>query len=96
MEAAGPLYQAVRGRFGEAVDLQVVDPRNLVTLIVLLIRDFRDHGVRIRDAVRTLFTVPTQGVLVNGRLFAKGGWPPADDLVELLEGLVSPSSVGTR
>jgi hypothetical protein len=78
------------------VDLQVVDPRNLVTLIVLLIRDFRDHGVRIRDAVRTLFTVPTQGVLVNGRLFAKGGWPPADDLVELLEGLVSPSSVGTR
>ena len=38
MEAMGPLSPTLRERFGDAIELQVVDPRN-PALIFLLLRD---------------------------------------------------------
>ena len=39
MEAMAPLSRTLRERFGDAIELQVVDPRNAF-LIFLLLRDF--------------------------------------------------------
>lgn len=84
MEAMGPLYRDLRERFGDAVEVQVVDPRNLLMLLSLLVRDFRAHRVGLAAALRTLLRLPVTGVVVNGRLLARGRWPDADEVTEAL------------
>ena len=84
MEAAGTLYRAVRQRHGSTVELRIVDPRNLLSLIPLLIRDFRRHRVGILDALRTLFGLSVASVVLNGRLISRGHWPETAELLEQL------------
>ena len=84
MEAMGPLYQELRARFGDDVDVTVIDPRNFGTLFGLVARDVRAHGVSFRTALRTLFGYSVTSVIVNGRLIAKGRWPTADEVVEAI------------
>ena len=79
MEAMGPLYVELRERYGRMVDVRIVDPRNLIALLPLLLRDFRAHGVGVLQALRTLFALPVTGVIVNGRILARGRVPePAE------------------
>ncbi len=89
MEAMGPLYLAIRERFGREVELRVLDPRNLLALIPILIRDFRRYGVGWREALRTLTRISVNSVIVNGRVYATGHWPDprvfCDELFLLLE-----------
>lgn len=85
MEAMGPLYRALRARFGDTIDLDVVDPRNAFALGLLLLRDFRRHRVGFLDAVRTLARLPVQAVVVNGRIVARGEWPSAEHVIRLLD-----------
>lgn len=85
MEAMGPLYRRLRGRFGDDLDLLVVDPRNQISLIPRLVRDFWRYGVRWGEALRTLRDLSTSSVVVNGRLFARGAWPPAEAVIIHIE-----------
>ncbi len=75
MEAMGPLYRDLRSRYGSALEITVVDPRNLISVIPLLLRDARAHGVGVLSAIRTLFRIKMNTVVVNGRLLARGTWP---------------------
>jgi hypothetical protein len=84
MEGAGGLYRAIRERFGEAVRIQVVDPRNLPGLLPMLLRDFWRHRVPVGTALRTLRAMTVTTVVVNGRLFSNGRWPPAERLCDAL------------
>jgi len=84
MEAMGPLYRDLRERYGDAVQVQVLDPRNFLSMLPLLVRDFRAHGVGLAEALRTLCRLPVTGVVVNGRLLASGRWPDADELEVVL------------
>jgi len=67
MERMGAVYQAIKSRFGEAVEIDVVDPRN-AGLFFILLGDFRAFRVGFRDALATLFRIPKQAVIVNGRI----------------------------
>ena len=96
MESLGPLYRALRKRYGDRVDLQVIDPRNFVTLLVLLVRDFRVYRVGAGDALRTLLRLPAQGVVVNGRVFSHGEWPETRDLLAALDDVVGVPPTRTR
>ena len=80
MEAMGPLYRELRTRFGDAVEVHVIDPRNLGTLLGLLVRDFRAHRVPLATAGRTLFGYSVTSVIVNGRLIARGRWPSFEEV----------------
>ena len=80
IESMGPLYRELRSTYGDSVDVHVVDPRNMVSLLPLLYRDFRAHGVGVREALATLFRLPVTGVVVNGRLLARGRWPDAREV----------------
>ena len=84
MERMGPVYRALRSRFGDAVDLQVVDPRN-ASLFFLLLRDFRAYRVAPRSALATLFGLPKQGVIVNGALVDRTTHPNAERIVAIVE-----------
>lgn len=84
MESAGGLYRAIQERFGDTVQVHVVDPRNLPGLLPMLLRDFWRHRVPARTALRTLSAMTVTTVVVNGRLFSSGGWPPAGLLCDAL------------
>ena len=85
MDAMGPLYRALRKRSGGAIELQVVDPRNLLSMIFLLARDFWGFRVGLREALGTLGRLPIQGVVVNGRLVAHGEWPDPADVLRVVD-----------
>lgn len=84
MERMGPLYRSLRDRLGDSAEIEVVDPRN-VSLLFLLVRDFWRFRVGPLDAIRTLARIPVQAVVANGRIVARGEWPEADSIVALLE-----------
>lgn len=84
MERMGPLYLALRQRFGSSIELEVVDPRN-VSLLFLLLRDFWRYGVGLAAALHTISRIPIQAVVVNGRIVARGEWPDPDVVVRKLE-----------
>jgi len=83
MERMGPLYRALRARFGGVADIEVVDPRNLI-LLFLLIRDFWAFRVGLRSALRTLARIPIQAVVVNGRIMARGEWPDVEQVAAII------------
>lgn len=80
MEEVGPLYRALRARWGDDIDVHVVDPRNLPTLLGLLWRDVRAGRVGPLGAVRTLFGVSVTSVIVDGRIVSRGRWPTPDEV----------------
>jgi hypothetical protein len=67
MERMGAVYRELRERFGDRVELQILDPRN-ASLLFFLLRDFRRFRVGWGPAVRTLVRLPKQAVVVNGAL----------------------------
>lgn len=85
MEEAGRLYRAVRERYGDRVRLRIVDPRNLLRLLPILLREFIRHRVGPWNAVRTLFGLSVVSVVVNGRLHSRGTWPDPEQLFLQLE-----------
>ena len=92
MERMGPLYRSLRERYGEAIELDVVDPRN-VSLVFLLLRDFWAFRVGLGEALRTLTRIPIQAVVVNGRIVARGVWPDLEDLAAVIERALPATSV---
>jgi hypothetical protein len=88
MEAMAPLSRTLRERFGEAIELQVLDPRN-PALLFMLVRDFWAFRVGIVEALKTIGWLPIQAVVVNGRLLSRAEWPDPDEMVQILEDALS-------
>ena len=88
MEAMAPLSRTLRERFGDAIELQVVDPRNPV-LVFLLLRDFWAFRVGLVEALKTIGGLPIQAVVLNGQLLSRGEWPDPLEVVEILEEAIS-------
>lgn len=84
MECAGDLYRAVKARYGERVHVRIVDPRNLLILVPIVLTDARDHGASLVEAVGSLLRLSVNTVVVNGRVLARNRWP---DPVELFAAL---------
>jgi hypothetical protein len=92
MEAMAPLSLTLRERFGDAIELQVVDPRNTF-LIFLLLRDFWAFRVGFFEALKTTARIPILAVIVNGRLVSRGEWPDPLEVVQILEDAMSQNTV---
>ena len=88
MEGMAPLSRTLRERFGDAIELQVVDPRN-PALLFLLLRDFWAFRVGLVEALKTIGWLPIQAVVVNGKLLVRGEWPDPLEVVRILEGAIS-------
>ena len=88
MEAMAPLSRTLRETFGNAIELQVLDPRN-PALFFLLLRDFWAFRVGVVEALKTIGWLPVQAVVVNGRLLARGEWPDPLEVVRILEEAIS-------
>ncbi len=90
MEGMGPVYMMLRERFGDSVEVQIVDPRN-ISLLFLLIRDFRAFRVGLGASLRTLLRLPKQGVVVNGRLVDRSARPDLERVAEVVTRAVAGS-----
>ena len=88
MEAMAPLSRTLRERFGDAIELQVLDPRN-PALVFLLLRDFWAFRVGLVEALKTIGGLPIQAVVVNGRLLSRGEWPDPSEVVQILDEAIS-------
>lgn len=88
MERMGPVYRALRERFGDGVEIQVVDPRNF-SLLFLLVRDLWAFRVGWRSALRTLTRVGTHAVVVNGRLADRTDHPDPLSIAAMVAGVPS-------
>ncbi len=90
MEAMAPLSRTLRERFGDEIELQVLDPRNPALMFILL-RDFWAFRVGLVEALKTIGRLPVQAVVVNGRLLSRGEWPDPLEVVQILEEAISAS-----
>ncbi len=88
MEAMAPLSRTLRERFGDTIELQVVDPRNAF-LMFLLLRDCWVFRVGFLETLKTIGRLPVQAVVVNGRLVSRGEWPDPIEVVRILEDAMS-------
>lgn len=88
MECAGDLYRAVKARYGDRVDVRIVDPRNLLSLVPTLLADARRHGASLAEAFWSLLRLSVNTVIVNGRVVARNRWPEPGELFRELDGVV--------
>ena len=86
IEAMHHLHRALRSRYGDAIEIQVVDPRNVLGLTFALLRDFFRFRVNPLDALRTFAGLTAQAVIVDGRTVARGRWPSPAEVTDVMEG----------
>ncbi len=87
MELTGVLYRAVRERFRNDVDVQIIDPRNHLYLVPRLVRDAFRYRVPPAEALKTIFTFSLPSIIINGRLAYSGKLPAPDTLIKRLESI---------
>lgn len=81
MERMGEVYRGVRTRYGDAVRITVVDPRNAAALFVLLVRDTSRYGVPWLAMLKTVFRVGATAAILDGTLLFRGAVPPTDTVL---------------
>ncbi|MCC5950343.1 MAG: hypothetical protein JJT89_17965 [Nitriliruptoraceae bacterium] len=88
----GAVYRALREQL-PSVDVQIVDPRNLVFLIPGMLGDARRHGIGWSQAWRELRRGSGHGaIIVDGRTVSVGDIPAAQDAVDLVLAALAASS----
>lgn len=80
MEDAGVLYRSLKFCYGDRVDIRIVDPRNLLALVPIVLRDARRAGASIPETLGSLLRLSVNTVIVNGRVVARNRWPEAREL----------------
>ncbi|MFQ5849905.1 MAG: hypothetical protein ACE5JU_04870 [Candidatus Binatia bacterium] len=92
MNRVGDLYLALRREFGERVEIDVVDPRNEVYLIPILLGDYRRYHPPLGVFLKTLFLgISPESVIVNGRAMHVGELPAPGVLVEEVSSFLEAS-----
>ena len=81
----GSLYRTLRERFGDELELTVLDPRNIIAFIPLVIRDARRFGVSMREMIQAMAATSNSTGVLDGRLVYQGGCPSADEVIAVVE-----------
>ena len=82
MQQVGILYRALRDRFGDDVEIRILDPRNLISLVPILWREGRRHGVPVSERLGVILRVSVNMLIVNGRIVARERWPSSSELLD--------------
>ncbi len=94
MNQMGKIYLALRREFGDKVEIDVVDPRNELYLIPVLVGDYRRYHPPLGVFLKTLFLgISPASVIVNGRAMYIGELPSPDMLIEEVGQLLERSGV---
>ena len=82
MNETGALYRALKERFADQIDLDVVDPRNAPYLIPALVADYRRYSPSLRAFLKTLFLgITPASIIINGVARYKNDLPSVETLI---------------
>jgi hypothetical protein len=82
----GEIYRAVRERFGDEVEITVIDPRNVFAYAWLLVRDALRFRVPAGTTLRALAANSVSSAVFDGQLLFQGTPPPPSRVVDLILG----------
>ena len=94
MDEFGVLYRAVKEAFGERVRVSIVDPRNQVSLVPMVIRDAVRYRVPALTAVQSLVAAGVCSAVFDGQLLFRREIPPVDRVLALMAGRMEIHAVG--
>jgi hypothetical protein len=94
MDAVGAVYRAVRQAFGEEVAITVVDPRNQISLVPLVLRDAIRYRVPALTALRAVLAAGVSTGIFDGQLLFGGTVPPPAEVIEQIRGRMRVHRVG--
>ncbi|HUE96481.1 MAG TPA: hypothetical protein VMN39_07460 [Longimicrobiaceae bacterium] len=94
MERVGEIYRAVRGTYGDAVTITIVDPRNFVSFLPLVARDAFRFGVPIGTALRALTATSLSTAVFDGQLLYAGRIPAPAEVLGLIRDRLHIARVG--
>ena len=91
MRQMGALYMALREAYGDAVEIDVVDPRNQIFLIPSLIGDYKKFKPALGAFLKTLFFgISPSSVIINGTQRYARNLPEPQDLVAEVGAALEP------
>lgn len=94
MNQVGEIYRAVRNAFGNDVEITVVDPRNLVSFLPLVVRDKFRFDVPVLTAIRAMGATSLSSAVFDGQVLYSGRMPEPDEVVELIANRLEIHRVG--
>lgn len=94
LDRMGLVYRAVRAAFGEAVQITVVDPRNQLAFLPLVLRDSLRYRVPLLTALQAAASAGVATAIFDGQLLFRGEVPPAAQVVEQIRGRLHVYRVG--
>ena len=94
MDRFGAVYRAVKAEFGPAVRVTVVDPRNQISLVPMVVRDAFRYRVPALTAARSLLSASVCSALFDGQLLFRREVPPVAQVLDLIRGRWEIAAVG--
>lgn len=95
MNRIGEIYRAVRDAFPDEVDISILDPRNVVSYVPLIVRDALRHRVPVTTAVRALTAPGLAAGIFDAQVLFSGDIPMPRDVVETIAGRLEVARVGS-
>lgn len=94
MEGVGAIRSAVRDAFGGEVEVTIIDPRNIITFVPLVIRDAIRNRVPFATTVRALLSASLSSAVFDGQVLYCREIPPPAEVVERISGRLTIDHVG--
>lgn len=92
MEHMGEIYRRLDKEFGSQVELEVIDPRNIVFLTITLLRQWRKTQYPLRERIRQFIKgFRVSSVFVNGQLAAVERYPEYEAVVKKVRSFMHPN-----
>jgi len=66
IKSTGELYQKLKDEYGDAIDMDIVDPRNQGYLFPRLLKDVFRYKVPLWQALKTIFALRSPAVIMSG------------------------------
>lgn len=85
----GEAYRALRAACGARVEITVLDPRNVLSLVALVARDALRFGVPPRAALRAMTAASTAAAVLDGRLLFRGTALPVDSVLAMVDARIA-------
>lgn len=94
MSRVGEIYRAVREAFGDRVRITMIDPRNLVSFLPLVLHDAIRYRVPALTALRALTSTSLSTGIFDGQVLYRGRIPLPQEVVARIEGRLEVDRVG--
>ena len=95
MDRIGEIYRAVREAFGQEVEITIIDPRNLISFLPLVIRDAVRNRVPVGSALRAISSTSVSTGVFDGELLFSRSIPHPAEVVDVIAGRMAVHRVGS-